>query len=74
MSLFIGSLAFANAPMLLDMAKIGILAGSLVAGLAGWTILRLARRETPCSGDLQLPEPMDRASAAAVGNAPGTKQ
>jgi NhaA family Na+:H+ antiporter len=38
MSLFIATLAFPD-PAALDVAKIGILAGSLVAGLAGWFIL-----------------------------------
>ena len=38
MSIFIGGLAFEGA--LLDRAKTGILAGSLVSGLAGWLVLR----------------------------------
>ena len=42
MSLFIGLLAFADYPLLQDEVKIGILAGSLVAGLLGWLVLRLA--------------------------------
>lgn len=42
MSLFIGLLAFAEAPLLQEEAKIGILAGSLCAGLLGWLVLRLA--------------------------------
>jgi NhaA family Na+:H+ antiporter len=42
MSLFIGLLAFADYPLLQAEMKIGILAGSLLAGLAGWTVLRLA--------------------------------
>lgn len=46
MSLFISLLAF-NEPLLQDEAKIGILMGSLVAGIAGYTILRLSRREAP---------------------------
>lgn len=46
MSLFISLLAF-NDPLLQDEAKIGILMGSLVAGLAGYTVLRLAKREAP---------------------------
>ena len=45
MSLFIGLLAFANDPLLQEEVKIGILVGSLVAGLAGWIVLRIARRE-----------------------------
>ena len=39
MSLFVGSLAFGEGP-LLDAAKVGILAASLVAGVAGWATLR----------------------------------
>jgi len=45
MSLFIGLLAFANDPVLQDEVKIGILCGSLLAGLLGWAILRIAPRE-----------------------------
>jgi NhaA family Na+:H+ antiporter len=39
MSLFITDLAFSNGA-LVDAAKVGILAASLVAGVVGWTILR----------------------------------
>ncbi|WP_340265896.1 Na+/H+ antiporter NhaA [Sphingobium mellinum] len=42
MSLFIALLAFPAAPLLVSEAKIGILAGSLVSGLLGFVILRLA--------------------------------
>jgi NhaA family Na+:H+ antiporter len=41
MSLFIATLAFADAA-LLDAAKLGILGASLVAGLGGWLLLRTA--------------------------------
>jgi NhaA family Na+:H+ antiporter len=47
MSLFIGMLAFANDPALQAEVKIGILAGSLLAGLAGYAILRVAPRDVP---------------------------
>jgi Na+:H+ antiporter, NhaA family len=41
MALFIGSLAFGATP-LQDAAKLGILAASVLAGAAGWTLLRRA--------------------------------
>jgi NhaA family Na+:H+ antiporter len=43
MSLFIAGLAFTDAN-LLDSAKVGILAASLVAGIAGWVMLKSALR------------------------------
>jgi Na+/H+ antiporter NhaA len=42
MSLFIASLAFGETP-LLPVAKVGILTGSLIAGVVGWMILRGTR-------------------------------
>ena len=51
MSLFIGMLAFAADPVLQDEVKIGILCGSILAGLAGWAILRVAPREVPAPGE-----------------------
>ena len=39
MALFIATLSFGESPML-ETAKAGILAGSVVAGMIGWTILR----------------------------------
>ncbi|MEW6256630.1 MAG: Na+/H+ antiporter NhaA [Pseudomonadota bacterium] len=50
MSLFIGMLAFADNELLQQEVKIGILAGSLVAGLAGWLLLRFAPRQIPPPG------------------------
>ncbi len=47
MSLFIGMLAFADNELLQQEVKIGILAGSLVAGLGGWLLLRFAPRRIP---------------------------
>ncbi len=47
MALFIGGLAFAD-PAMLDSAKVGILAASLLSGLLGWVLLsRGARRSAP---------------------------
>lgn len=42
MSLFIGALAFPGQPLLVDEAKLGVLAGSLVSALCGYALLRLA--------------------------------
>ena len=42
MSLFIGALAFPAHPELADSAKIGVLAGSLAAGILGFLVLRFA--------------------------------
>jgi NhaA family Na+:H+ antiporter len=45
MSLFIGTLAFANQPVeLFESVKIGVLVGSLLSALAGWAILRMGSR------------------------------
>jgi NhaA family Na+:H+ antiporter len=42
MSLFIGALAFPGDPLLVEEAKLGVLAGSLASAILGYTILRLA--------------------------------
>ena len=44
MSLFIGLLAFDD-PVIQDKIKLGILSGSLIAGLSGYALLRFARGE-----------------------------
>ena len=43
MSLFIGALAFPRHPLLVEEAKLGVLAGSLISALLGYAVLRLAR-------------------------------
>jgi Na+:H+ antiporter, NhaA family len=47
MSLFIGNLAFTD-PAQIDAVKIGVLTGSLLSALAGWSVLRLTK--APQSG------------------------
>ena len=47
MSLFIGLLAFADAPILQAEVKIGILAGSILSGCLCWAVLWVAPREKP---------------------------
>ncbi|AUW59066.1 Na+/H+ antiporter NhaA [Sphingobium sp. SCG-1] len=42
MSLFIGSLAFPDAPLQVEEAKIGILMGSILSALTGFAVLRFA--------------------------------
>ncbi|NMJ44119.1 Na+/H+ antiporter NhaA [Roseomonas sp. JC162] len=51
MSLFIGLLAFEGAPDLQERMKIGILGGSLLAGLLGYAVLRLAPPPTEVRRD-----------------------
>ncbi len=43
MSLFIGALAFPNSPEAVEAAKIGTLAGSLLAAICGWAVLRFTK-------------------------------
>ena len=50
MSLFIATLAFANAPELLAGAKTAVLGASLVAGVAGYLVLRTTPRQEPPAG------------------------
>lgn len=42
MSLFIGMLAFAASPLLIEEAKLGVIVGSLCSGVLGYLILRFA--------------------------------
>lgn len=49
MSIFIANLAFKGNPALLDSAKVGILMGSLVAGLAGYLLLRSVGKASKAS-------------------------
>jgi NhaA family Na+:H+ antiporter len=44
MSLFIGALAFPRAPLLVEEAKLGVLAGSLISATLGYFVLRVASR------------------------------
>ncbi|WP_242124435.1 Na+/H+ antiporter NhaA [Sphingobium sp. Sx8-8] len=46
MSLFIGALAFPHSSALVEQAKIGIIAGSLLSAIAGYGLLRIAGRRT----------------------------
>lgn len=45
MSIFIANLAFAHDKVLLDSAKIGVLLGSILAGVAGYLVLRLSSKK-----------------------------
>jgi len=51
MSLFIGALAFPGQAALVDQAKLGTLAGSLLSALAGYAMLRFAPAATEGEGD-----------------------
>lgn len=56
MSLFIGDLAFSANSELANAAKIGVLAGSLAAGLLGFLVLRFASQTVPCVEDRKQAE------------------
>jgi Na+:H+ antiporter, NhaA family len=53
MSLFIGALAFPGDPLLVDQARVGTLAGSLLSAIAGYVVLRLASPEPSTPEDLE---------------------
>lgn len=53
MSLFIGMLAFADNMELQNAVKVGILGGSILAGLIGWAVLRVAPRDVPAPGTVR---------------------
>ena len=46
MSIFVANLAFFGNELLLDSAKAGILAGSLIAGVSGYLVLRLNKQKS----------------------------
>jgi NhaA family Na+:H+ antiporter len=56
MSLFIAGLAFRGTPEELTAAKLGTLAASLVAGVAGWILLRSAGRGVPAKAGAHASE------------------
>lgn len=66
-ALFIASLAYPHSPVLLDQAKVGILLGSLAAGVCGFAILRL----TPAAPE---PEPEPGLEVAEGGPAETTSR
>jgi NhaA family Na+:H+ antiporter len=43
MSLFIGALAFPDDPALVDSARLGTIAGSVLAGISGWAVLYFSK-------------------------------
>jgi len=59
MSLFIGGLAFADHPALIEQAKIGVLAGSLLSAMTGLLLLRFAPPDP-------LHEQIEREQAAEI--------
>lgn len=46
MSIFIANLAFAGNAVYVDSSKVGILAGSVIAGISGYVVLRLSSEKT----------------------------
>ena len=55
MSLFISDLAIAEGS-LLDVAKVGILTASLIAGIVGWSIIRRTSAPRTSDGDEDHPD------------------
>ncbi len=53
-ALFIAELAFEQTPALLDEAKVAILFASVVAGVVGWIVLRLAPDPPTTLADTRL--------------------
>lgn len=51
MSLFIGGLSFDN-PELMNQVRVGVLSGSIVSGIIGYTALMIASRMAPVEDDL----------------------
>lgn len=62
MSLFIGGLAFAGRPELVDEVKIGVLAGSILSAIAGYLVLRFAPRRSPIIATMQSASPPSASS------------
>ena len=52
MSIFVANLAFPASPELLDSAKLGILVGSMIAGIGGFLVLRFATRKKEDPGEV----------------------
>lgn len=44
MSIFVANLAFYGNAHMLDSAKVGIILGSLISGLAGYLVLRFSKK------------------------------
>jgi NhaA family Na+:H+ antiporter len=72
MSLFIGMLAFATSPALVEEAKLGVMAGSLLSGLLGYLVLRFAKPSADAARaeaeiDLEIAEDGDVATIESRG-------
>ncbi len=62
-SLFIANLSFGGDPvtsLLLNEAKLGILVGSLISGIAGWALLHLTLPKVPTKNEEDLKERQER--------------
>jgi NhaA family Na+:H+ antiporter len=73
-ALFIATLAFPGAPALLDEAKVGILAGSLAAGLLGAAALMLTARVRPRDARQAAAEQGAGGVTATAGAAAGSER
>ncbi|MCX7549401.1 Na+/H+ antiporter NhaA [Xanthomarina sp. F2636L] len=53
MSIFIANLAFSNNLVFINSSKVGIIIGSLVSGIVGYIILRLASKKDPETSEVE---------------------
>lgn len=67
MSLFVASLAFEQTPALLEASKLGILGASLIAGTAGYLLLRRAGAERGVTGEEAVSFVADSAQEGGAG-------
>ena len=56
MAIFIAGLAFADSPVYIDSAKIGILIGSFISAIIGYTVLRVSSKKLDDGADSLSPD------------------
>jgi NhaA family Na+:H+ antiporter len=59
MSLFIGGLSFGDNLTLMNEVRVGVLSGSIVAAIVGYTVLRMASIKDKAEEDHAAPQPAE---------------